>query len=113
MENEVMSIRSGIIRLADLKKADVGQFAVKTVIDKDRQEQERLFLRKKHAEIKAAENVQKYDIATMTLASENPKFNKKEIKINIGLGLFSKEILEKGWNNVFALPVIETVKQTR
>lgn len=38
---------------------------------------------------------------------------KKEIKINIGLGLFSKEILEKGWNNVFALPVIETVKQTR
>ncbi len=90
-----LEMKSKITKTADMDSVDLSQFAVEVVIDRQRQEQEMLKLRRKHAKKECVEDVQKEDIVTVDLTSENNRFNRKGMILNIGLNLFDKELEAK------------------
>lgn len=90
-------MRSYIEKLADLSSAAMEPMEVE--LSKSEMEEEaareisNLCYLNKHMENVPV--VEKGDIVSLALVSENPKYNKKRVFVNVGKNLFSKELEEK------------------
>lgn len=87
-----VKLKSQLLEIADMSQVDLSQFAVKVNMDEHQQKQEMLKLQKKHAKKVDAPDVQKNDIVTVDLQSENAKFNRDGMILNVGLNLFDRDM---------------------
>ncbi|MBL4938062.1 hypothetical protein JK636_20325 [Clostridium sp. YIM B02515] len=85
-------LKSRLIKEFDFREADVSGEDFTYEIDKEFIEKEILRIRKKNKVIHEVEEVKKGDIVVCSLKSINPKFNKENVSISAGLGLFKREI---------------------
>lgn len=85
-------LKSRLIKEFDFREADVSGEDFTYEIDKEFIEKEILRIRKKNKVLHEVEEVKKGDIVVCSLKSINPKFNKENVSISAGLGLFKKEI---------------------
>lgn len=91
MSNNI-DFKSKVLIVANYKDVDISSFIVQYEPDLEQIEEELLVLRKKHAELVEVKEVSIGDIALLSCKSENKKFNKEGITINVGKGLFNKEL---------------------
>jgi FKBP-type peptidyl-prolyl cis-trans isomerase (trigger factor) len=85
-------LKSTLIEEFDFREADVSGEDFTYEIDKEFIEKEILRIRKKNKVLHEVEEVKKGDIVVCSLKSINPKFNKENVSISAGLGLFNREI---------------------
>lgn len=90
MSNNI-EFKSKALKVFNYKDVDISSFAVHFEPDMEQVDEELLALRKNHAEIIEVEEILIGDIVALSCRSENKRFNKKSITINVGKGLFSRE----------------------
>ncbi len=102
-------LKSVVIEEFDFRKADVSREDFTYEIDKEFIEKEILCIRKKNKVLHEVEKVKKGDIVVCSLKSINPKFNKENVSISAGLGLFKREVeialinMKKGESKTIAI----------
>lgn len=85
-------LKSTLIEEFDFRKVDVSGEDFTYEIDKEFIEKEILRIKKKNKVLHEVEEVKAGDIVVCSLKSINPKFNKENVSISVGLGLFKREI---------------------
>ncbi|GLC29449.1 hypothetical protein [Clostridium omnivorum] len=85
-------LKSRVIKEFDFREADVSGEDFTYEVDKKFIEKEILRIRKKNKIVQEVKEVKEGDIVVCSLKSINPKFNKENVSINAGLGLFKREI---------------------
>jgi FKBP-type peptidyl-prolyl cis-trans isomerase (trigger factor) len=85
-------LQSRLIKEFDFREADVSGVDFTYEIDKRFIEKEILHIRKKNKIVHEVDEVKDGNIVECSLKSINLKLNKEKVSINVGLGLFNREI---------------------
>ena len=85
-------MRTKVISAWDYRQGDVSPFCQPFEADRERLAEDLQFLRKKHSFLVPADRVEQGDIVTLCCRSEKLKFQKDSIPVNVGKGLYSKEL---------------------
>ncbi|WP_339224222.1 hypothetical protein [Paenibacillus sp. FSL W7-1332] len=88
-------LKSSIINEPDFRQMDVNPNWLQYSIDQHAIEEELQRIQKKHRQLVEVEDVRNGDSVTLNLTSEEKKYNRENLTISIGLGLFSKELEEQ------------------
>lgn len=88
-------LKSSIITEPDFRQMDVNPDWLQYSIDQHAIEEELQRIQKKHRQLVEVEDVRNGDSVTLNLTSEEKKYNRENLTISIGLGLFSKELEEQ------------------
>lgn len=88
-------LRTIVIKAWDHRQADLSEFCTPFEVDREQMADDILFLRKKYASLVPVETVEAGDIVTLNCRSPKPKFQKESITVNVGKGLYSRELEEK------------------
>lgn len=87
--------KSKVIKVFDYKKVSLNEVVKGFQLSKEDLEEELLKIQKQYASIKDVDTIKKDDFVILNCSSNNPKFNKSNINVKIGLGLFNKELESK------------------
>lgn len=90
-----MNMESKIISLYDYNSIDLSPYVKKFTIDEDAIQTEITNIQNKYSKWEYGNTVCKSDIVICSLDSDEPRFNKKNIKIVVGSGMFNRELEEK------------------
>lgn len=85
-------IRTKVLSAWDYRQGDLTEFCVPFEADREQLAESLLFLRKKYARHVPADRVEAGDIVRLRCRSEKPKFQKDSITVNVGKGLYSREL---------------------
>ncbi|OBA06121.1 hypothetical protein A9P44_04195 [Paenibacillus polymyxa] len=88
-------LKSSIISEPDFRQMDLNPEWLQYSIDKHAVEEELQRIQKKHRQLVEVNDVQNGDSVTLNLTSGEKKYNRENLTISIGLGLFSKELEEQ------------------
>ncbi|MDN4085393.1 hypothetical protein [Paenibacillus polymyxa] len=88
-------LKSSIILEPDFRQMDIDPEWLQFSFDKQAVEEELQRIQKKHRQLVEVQDVQSGDSVTLNLTSAEKKYNRKNLAISIGLGLFSKELEEQ------------------
>lgn len=88
-------LKSSIISEPDFRQMDLNPEWLQYSIDKHAIEEELQRIQKKHRQLVEVDDVQHGDSVTLNLTSEEKKYNRENLTISIGSGLFSKELEEQ------------------
>ncbi len=87
--------KSRVIKVFDYKKVGLNKVIKGFQLSKEDLENELLKIQKQNASIKDVNTIKKDDFVILNCSSNNPRFNKININVKIGLGLFNKELESK------------------
>ena len=89
-------MREGLLTRAvsawDYRQGDLSAFCAPFAVDEEKLAESLLSLRRKHAQYLPADRVEPGDIVTLRCRSEKPKFQKDAVTVNVGKGLYSREL---------------------
>lgn len=87
-------MKSSVIRLADFKSY-LRNFKIDFMLDEEKFNEELKTILVKNKKSEYVESIERGDIVTVNLKSDNVKFNKDNLKIVVGSYFFSKELEDK------------------
>lgn len=85
-------LRTKVVSAWDYRQGDLTSFCQPFEVDREQLAEDLQFLRKKHSLLVPADRVEEGDIVTLCCRSEKPKFQKDSIPVNVGKGLYSREL---------------------
>lgn len=90
-----LKLKSKALKVFDYTTVDIDDFIPEFTPDEEamKKDMERIF--RAYGGKTAAETVEAGDMIVLTCTSEAPKFNKKNITVPVGKGLYSKELEDK------------------
>lgn len=91
MREEIVLFKSKLTRLADFKEMDISKEMANVEMDPMEIQKSLTKIVKKYVVMKDADSVQKGDFVTVDLKSDEKRYNKIDVPINIGSGLFDLE----------------------
>lgn len=86
------NLKSKVISYAQYKDLDLDQLIPPFEYETEKLEKDVSTLLKKHAEMVDADSVEEYDFVTLSCKSDMPRFNKSNITLRVGKGLFNREL---------------------
>lgn len=87
-----LRLNSKLINTCDYHDIDLSEFAIPLQADQARYERDMKNFCKIFATKEEVTEIAPQDMATLSLSSENPKFQKEHITVRVGLGLYSREL---------------------
>lgn len=84
--------QSKVIHMCDYRSFDLSRFVEPFQVDEELIQEGFDYIRKKYAGIQDADSVKAGDSVTFSCESTLPKYNKSSISVNVGKGLYSKEL---------------------
>lgn len=85
-------MRSKLLQIFDYREVDISAFAMSFSPDMEAVQRELMQLANRKAVWKPVQYIQKGDLAVCRLSSQHPRFQKEQIKLMVGQGLFHREL---------------------
>lgn len=83
-------MKSKILRTISFDSVDLTPYQVDFVVDEEKVEQEIMYYRKRHVSWETGKQIKSGDSVTLRLRSDMEKFNREQVRVAVGLGLFHK-----------------------
>lgn len=112
-------MRSKLLQIYDYRKVDLSAFDLSFTPNTEVIRREMRQLANRNASWEPTQRIQKGDMAVCRLTSANPRFQKEQIKLMVGQGLFHEELeerlvgLQAGEETEVSLPTEGTVVQVK
>lgn len=101
---ERLELKTKALEIRDYHTIDISKFIYGFTVDEARYQKDLERVLKRYGRKEEARTVSEGDTVTLCCRSENPRFNKENVTVPVGKGLFSKKLEEQ----MIGLPVGET-----